>query len=296
MIELTAAAMRRMFPHAPAAIFADLPEWQKQFDAAGITATRTRLAYCCANMAQETGCFTIRNLTESIAYSATRACQVWPNRFRSPDDCYRKIGSYPGDPQFGRKLIDSVYGGRMGNRPGTGDGSRFIGRGAPQVTGRDGYRNVGRRCGLDLENTPELAAAPENQAKVMAAFWTWKNLNAKADVGDFRGAVRVWNGGAVGLAERQRYLARFMPIIKALPGTPTPATPPKVLVDRASGPERRAAVAGALAGGAGAAGTAQPDKLPPVLAYALTGLGVVLVIVAVVAIVRKRAALLANWR
>jgi len=58
----------------------------------------------------------------------------------------------------------------MGNRPGTHDGSRFIGRGAPQVTGRDGYAQVGRRCGLDLESNPDLAAAPEHQAKIMAAF------------------------------------------------------------------------------------------------------------------------------
>src|SRR5262249_13981611 len=140
MIQLTPAAMRQMYPHAPDDVFADLHEWQRVFDAAGITATRTRLAYCCANMAQETGRFTIPNLTESIAYTATRACQVWPNRFRSPEEVYRKVGATgPNDPKLHQKLIDSVYGGRMGNRPGTHDGSRYIGRGAPQVTGRDGY-------------------------------------------------------------------------------------------------------------------------------------------------------------
>jgi predicted chitinase len=306
MIQLTAAALRQMYPRAPAAIFADLAAWQSAFDAAGITASRTRLAYCCANMAQETGRFTIPNLTESIAYSASRACQVWPNRFRSPDDCYRKVGSYAGDPQFGRKLIDNVYGNRMGNRPGTHDGSRFIGRGAPQVTGRDGYREVGRRCGLDLENRPELAAAPEHQAQVMAAFWTWKNLNAKADAGDFTGCVRVWNGGAVGLAERRRYLASFTPIIRTLPGAPPTSKPRRDAIAAATQAERTAIAGGVVAVGTGAAGgafnagTAQPGTtaptlLPPLIGYSLLALGVVVLIVAGVGIARKRAALIRNW-
>jgi predicted chitinase len=306
MIQLTAAALRQMYPHAPTAIFADLAAWQRAFDGAGITATRTRLAYCCANMAQETGGFTIPRLTESIAYTAARACQVWPSRFRSPDDVYGKVGSYAGDPAFHQKLIDSVYGGRMGNRPGTHDGSRFIGRGAPQVTGRDGYAQVGRRCGLDLENNPELASAPEHQAKIMAAFWTWKNLNAKADAGDFTGLVRAWNGGAVGLAERTRYLARFMPIIKTLPGGPASAAPGKDALAAATEAERKVLAGGALAASAGAVGTvlkstgAPPDQvapapLSPIVGYALLGLGAIVLIAAVIAIARKRAAVVANW-
>jgi hypothetical protein len=70
---------------------------------------------------------------------------------------FANIGRDQGHPAFHQKLIDSVYGGQMGNRPGTHDGSRFIGRGAPQVTGRDGYAQVGRRCGLATFST--LAAA-----------------------------------------------------------------------------------------------------------------------------------------
>jgi putative chitinase len=44
-----------------------------------------------------------------------------------------------------QRAFDDIYGKRMGNRPGTRDGSRFIGRGGPQVTGRDGYAEVGKR-------------------------------------------------------------------------------------------------------------------------------------------------------
>src|SRR5262245_37411466 len=68
-------------------------------------------------------------------------------------------------------------GNRMGNRKDTNDGSTYIGRGGPQITGRDGYAEVGKRCKLDLFGNPNLPSAPENQPAILAAFWTWKNLN-----------------------------------------------------------------------------------------------------------------------
>jgi putative chitinase len=194
----------------------------------------------------------------------------------------------------------------MGNRPGTHDGSRFIGRGAPQVTGRDGYREVGRRCGLDLESRPELAAAPQHQAMVMAAFWNWKNLNTKADIGDFTGCVRVWNGGAVGLAERERYLAAFVPIIKAMPGAPPAARPRQDAIAASTQTERKAIAGGAVVVGTGTAGstinagTTQPDArspalLPPLIGYSLLALGAIVLIVAGIALATKRAAVIRNW-
>src|SRR3954453_7891340 len=84
-------------------------------------------------------------MTENIGYTAARACVVWPGRFHNEASCYAKVGSFPGDPDFKIKLIDSVYGTRMGNRPGTHDGSTFIGRGLSQVTGREGYQKLGAK-------------------------------------------------------------------------------------------------------------------------------------------------------
>lgn len=96
-------------------------------------------------------------MVEDIRYTPLRACQLWPSRFSSIDDVYQKIGSFVGDPAFDTKLMDSVYGNRMGNRPGTHDGSTYIGRGLSQCTGREGYLNVAMKTKLDVLNHPPLA-------------------------------------------------------------------------------------------------------------------------------------------
>jgi putative chitinase len=105
------------------------------------------LAYFFANIHHETAGFTIRDLTENINYTAARMAQVWPNRFKSAAVVRAKYGA---DEQWQRKAFDDIYGNRMGNRPDTSDGSRYIGRGGPQVTGRDGYAEIGKRIGFDL--------------------------------------------------------------------------------------------------------------------------------------------------
>ena len=99
------------------------------------------IAHAMAQFSHECGAGT--DMVENINYSASRACEVWPSRFSDEADVYAKLGSAPGDPDFRIKLIDNVYGNRMGNRPGTHDGSTFIGRGLSQVTGREGYQKLG---------------------------------------------------------------------------------------------------------------------------------------------------------
>jgi putative chitinase len=112
------------------------------------------------------------------------------------------------------KVFDDIYGNRMGNRLGTSDGSRYIGRGGPQISGRDGYAEVGRRIGVDLVDNPELASSPALQPDIAAAFWDWKGMNRFADAGDFVGCVKAWNGGTNGLAERRVQFARILPILQ----------------------------------------------------------------------------------
>jgi len=115
-----------------------------------------------------------------------------------------------------KKAIDDIYGGRNGNRPNTNDGSTYIGRGGPQVTGREGYREVGKRCGLDLVSDPELATLHKHQPAILAAFWSWKGLNDVADKGNFTKVVLKWNGGTNGLKDRKEKMAGNEPIINRL--------------------------------------------------------------------------------
>lgn len=213
MLKLSPESMRQIFPNAPQAVLDAFVAKQDVLTKAGVNATRQRLAYFFANIEHECGGFTIRNLTENINYTAERMAAVWPNRFPSAGAVRAKFGTSPG---WQLKAFDDIYGNRMGNRPGTSDGSRYIGRGGPQVTGRDGYTEVGRRAGLDFVTSPELASRHDMQPEICAAFWTWKNLNAKADAGDFLGLVKLWNGGTNGLADRKQLMAGNDPVIRKL--------------------------------------------------------------------------------
>lgn len=317
MIQLTIDAMREMFPRAPQQVLDDFVAHQDELTKTGVNHTRPRLAYFFANLEHETDGFTIRDLTENINYSPERAAQIWPGRF--PGGASQVRAKYGAAPGWQLRMFDDVYGNRMGNRPGTRDGSRYIGRGGPQWTGREGYEALQERTGLPAVEHPEEAARPDRQAAVCAAFWDWKNMNPKADVGDFRGVVRAWNGGYIGLEDRRhRYegndpiitrlaeVDRLMPAVKALPGKPPTPRPPKDVVDAATKGERSARNGGAGAAGAGygseavKTGTEQPDKpgvalLPSVLAWTLVGVGVAVLVIAVVLIARKKAAIVRNW-
>lgn len=228
MLRLTHEALRLIFPRASEEIIAAFLEQQDVLARSGISASRTRLAYLFANLGHETAGFTIRELTESMNYTHQRAAEVWPSRFASAGAVAAKYGSGIG---WQRRLFDDVYGNRMGNRPGTDDGSRYIGRGGPQITGRDGYREIGRRTGLALEQQPELATKAKHQPTIAAAFWDWKRLNETADAGDFRACVRRWNGGLIGLADREARLKQCSAVlaklvdVSAAPTTPAPPPP-----------------------------------------------------------------------
>lgn len=213
MLKLSHESMRQLFPNAPQSVLDAFVAKQHILTRAGINQTRNRLAYFFANIEHECGGFTIRNLTENINYTAERMAAVWPNRFAGPGSVRLKYGTAPG---WQKRAFDDIYGNRMGNRLGTSDGSHYIGRGGPQVTGRDGYQEVGNRAGLDLVTSPELASRLDMQPDICAAFWTWKNLNRFADAGDFIGCVKIWNGGTNGLADRRQSMAGNDPIIRRL--------------------------------------------------------------------------------
>lgn len=228
-LKLSKSDWNAIFPRAPEAIIRAFALGSQHLDAAGITQTRTRLAFALANVEHECAGFTISNLTESIRYSHARIVEVFGRRWTpskrsrlelifnkdnvSVADVKARYGSSRG---WRQRAFDDLYGGRMGNRSGTDDGSRYIGRGGPQITGRDGYMQVGKRCGINLVRHPELASLPENQPAILAAFWSWKKLNRYADKGDFKGCVRVWNGGGNGMSDRKQKLKGNDPIIRRL--------------------------------------------------------------------------------
>ncbi|WP_342239253.1 glycoside hydrolase family 19 protein [Inquilinus sp. OTU3971] len=181
----------------------------------GISNTTNRLQFFLAQIGHESGGLTV--VEENLNYSAQRLTQVWPSRFPT-------LGSaqpFANNPQA---LANKVYANRMGNgTPDSGDGWNYRGRGYIQITGRDGYRNVGAAIGIDLVNNPDLAATPADALPVACGFWKWKSINAACDEGDFVKVTRLINGGTVGLADREAWLAKVRAVLKPASGTP-PAT------------------------------------------------------------------------
>lgn len=202
---LTIETVLRLYPQAPPAhAEAFVAKAKDLFPAFGLLERPNRLPFFLAQIGHESG---LRPREENLSYSARRLREVWPRRF--PDEA-----STRGFAHAPRALANHVYGGRMGNL-GADDGWRYRGRGYLQITGRDGYAEVGRRCGLDLVAEPELALAPAHALEVACGFWAWKKLNAVADGGDLAAVTRVINGGLTGLADRRAWLER---VLRLVPG------------------------------------------------------------------------------
>lgn len=173
---------------------------------AGI-ASRAELANFMGQVSAES-----RNLTaleESFAY--TRGIDQIPVRHarRNGDAALEdaRLEAVRGRPEA---LADLMYGGRMGNSQ-PGDGYRYRGRGYIQLTGRDNYRATGQAVGLDLEGNPDLAAEPENAARIAVSFWQ-RHVPAP-DREDVLAATRRINGGTNGLAHRQAQYDRWHAVL-----------------------------------------------------------------------------------
>jgi putative chitinase len=207
---LTEDMLRALWPHGdskvPGLVAGIAAAAPTVFPKYGLTDDLT-IAHAMAQFSHECGAGT--EMTENINYSAKRACQVWPTRFSSEADCYQKVGSSAGDPNFKIKLIDNVYGTRMGNRPGTHDGSDFIGRGLSQLTGRENYTKLGTKTGLDLINHPDLVSSAGNALECGVADFVMCGCLAPAQADDVREVTHRLNGGFIGLDERTQWLAKW---------------------------------------------------------------------------------------
>ena len=92
----------------------------------------------------------------------------------------------------------------------SGDGWRYRGMGAIQLTGKANYLKTGQRIGEDLVNHPELLLTPRVGAKAAVAYWVRCDLNDEADREDHIEITRAINGNALaGLAERRTEYRRL---------------------------------------------------------------------------------------
>lgn len=215
----TADTLRRLWPHVDAAkpglTDAVVEAAPAVFTKWGLTTTLT-VAHAMAQFSEEFGADMPAakiEFEENLSYSVSGLMKTWPSRFPTTASAL----PYAHSPQ---KLADKVYGGRMGNRPGTDDGWSFRGRGGSQVTGYDGYNVLAHSTGLDLLGSPDLVNDRDNFLECAVADFVQCGCLQFAEKDDIRGVTHHLNGGLIGLPERERWLERW----KVALGHQEPAT------------------------------------------------------------------------
>lgn len=180
-------------------------------DAGGITDPQSK-AMLMANVDHETGGFT--RTEENLNYSAKRLQQVFPKYYQNVEDARADAGN----PEA---IANRVYGGRMGNTE-AGDGFKYRGRGALQLTGKAQYEAMGKKLGIDLVNNPDLAADPKYSAQIAVAHWKASGADKAAQAGDIVGARKRTNGGTNGLGDVEaKYQNTYLAMAQAGELTPT---------------------------------------------------------------------------
>ena len=191
-MQITADQLHQLFPQNK--YLNDLAEvLSEQFDKYEIN-TPNRAAGFLAQCGHESNGFTV--LKENLNYKAEALNKIFHKYFPTVESA----NDYAHNPE---KIANKIYADRMGNGDeASGDGYKFRGRGAIQLTGRDNYTKFGASIGLD----PEACVADMEtlDGGVESAMWFWQTngLNAICDADDIVKMTKRVNGGVIGLAER----------------------------------------------------------------------------------------------
>jgi putative chitinase len=171
--------------------------------------TPVRAAHFFAQTAHETGGF--KAFSENLNYSAQGLQGIFGKYF--PGNLEE---SYARNPE---KIANRVYASRMGNGDEkSGDGWKFRGRGALQLTGKDNYAAFAKYLQKpEIMTTPDLVAT--EYAFESAMFFFDKNkLWSICDQGVNDAAILALtkriNGGTHGLADRSEKTKKYFQFVK----------------------------------------------------------------------------------
>lgn len=194
-MQITAAQINAIFPQYKYP--ADLAEaLNESFDKYNIN-TVNRAAGFLAQCGHESDGFTV--LKENLNYSAEGLNKTFKKYFPTVESAR----PYARNPE---RIANRVYANRMGNGPeSSGDGYKFRGRGAIQLTGRNNYTRYARD--LDLSINEVIADLETLDGAIESACWFWKNnnLNGTCDRDDIKAMTLIVNGGDNGLEDRRKH-------------------------------------------------------------------------------------------
>ena len=159
--------------------------------------TVNRAAGFLAQCGHESAGFTV--LKENLNYSAEGLNKTFKKYFPTLADATP-------DARNPEKIANKVYANRMGNGPeSSGDGYKFRGRGAIQLTGHDNYTKFAESVGMDVDSA--VADLETLDGAIESACWFWKTngLNAICDADDIVKMTKRINGGTIGLEDRKKH-------------------------------------------------------------------------------------------
>lgn len=198
MSALTLEQLKKMLPKNP--YVADWHEALSQLLPDYDINTPQRIAAFVAQCAHESGNFMV--LKENLNYRPATLRKTWPRHF--PTDAIANDYATRLDKQ--RHIANRAYANRMGNGDeASQDGSKFLGRGLIQLTGRNNYQAFADSLEMDINDVPEYLGTFEGAAQSACWFWESNNLNRFADKGDIKGLTKAINGGFIGLEDRIKH-------------------------------------------------------------------------------------------
>jgi putative chitinase len=169
-----------------------------------------RTAHFFGQTSHETGHF--KTFSENLNYSASGLLKVFPKYFKTLEEAQ----SYEKKPE---KIANRVYGSRMGNGDeNSGEGFKFRGRGALQLTGKSNYEAFSK-----FLNKPEIMTNPDlvaNEYAFESAIFffdkngLWSICDKGVDDATTLAITKRINGGTNGLEERKTLTRKYYEMIK----------------------------------------------------------------------------------
>lgn len=184
----------------------------------GEIVTKLRVAMFLAQCGHESNDFTV--LQENLNYSAQGLANTWPTRFAVLGADGKPVRPYTpntfaNEIQRNPQLIaNAAYADRMGNGDFiSGDGWRYRGLGAIQLTGKTNYELFAQSRGMALEDVSAYLSTLPGAIDSAVWYWTANNLNYYSDQGDVLTVTKRINGGTNGLDDRQMRYTRAMAVL-----------------------------------------------------------------------------------
>lgn len=171
--------------------------------------TPVRAAHFFAQTAHETGGF--KAFSENLNYSAQGLQGIFGKYF--PGNLEE---SYARNPE---KIANRVYASRMGNgAEASGDGFKFRGRGALQLTGKENYAAFAKYLNKpEIMTNPDLVATTYSFESAMFFFdknKLWEICDKGINDAAILALTKRINGGTHGLADRSEKTKKYYEYVK----------------------------------------------------------------------------------